>query len=251
MFRAFFDETQSHQGELVSGVASCVFDDKGYEAFVNGWAPRIEEFGSFSLTDLYFGNKPFDRCGEQERITLWMELGNLIRRTRIASSISFITQQDFADYKKAQPEVEAFVGNPYAFCLLHCAFIVAEFAKSKGVDSILYSFESGGPKWKEASALLQRASEQRKVAEYLRMKGFAFVEKKIEPALHSADYLAWGWQRTYAKNLDKWHETFEIVRSDKEHPLYITRLREGHISSQMMFNLFYGLDSHPSWSGSK
>ena len=245
MFRAFFDETQSHKGERITGVSACLFDSVGYETFAREWGPRVEEFGSFSISDLYWGHKPFSgaKWHDDRRVALWTELGNLIRKTRLASFVSFVTHADFESYTKEQPSIERVVGNPYALCLLHCAFIVADFAKSKNIESVLYSFEAGGPKWKDAAALMERSAENPKVKEYLRLRGFGFADKAIEPALYSADYLAWGWQRSYATGAGRWHETFEIVRSDKDHPLYVSRLTEGKISRQVLFNLFYGLDA--------
>jgi hypothetical protein len=86
---------------------------------------------------------------------------------------------------------------------------------------------------------MNRAVSNEVVKEYLRVKGHAFAEKVYEPTLCAADYLAWGWQRSWHE--DGWHEVFEIVRSDKSRPLYISQLNPAKIGIQAMFNKLYGL----------
>lgn len=223
MLRALCDETQSHKGERITGVAAVLFEDSGYEAFRAEWLPQLARLKKpFSMAHCYWGyeefaKKPWD---DESRRSLWQGLGDLITRTRIAAFVSFITDDDFEQHVRKRPNFENRIGNAYNFCLMHCALQVSKFAKKNGGGDVAYTFESGGPKMEEASAFMNRVAHNEKVVSDLSYGGHAFLSKSAEPALYAADYIAWGWQRSFSPGGSEWHETLQIILNDKAHPLY-------------------------------
>lgn len=245
-FRAFFDETEAqpqHGRTALTGVAACIFDNRGYETFSAEWGPRIASLEKpFHMASVYgYGRGEFAAppWNNDSRKRFWTDLGNLIVRTHQAAVVCFITQDDYDSFMRTNPATAALVGNPYTLCLLFCSFLVGDYAKSKGED-VFYSFEAGGPKMNEASKFIKSAMENETAKNHLRVRGWSFVQKVNEPTLCAADYLAWGWQRAY-QGQEEWHEVIEIIRADKNHPLYISQLNAGRIFKQALFNKFYGL----------
>lgn len=244
MFRALCDETITFHGEPIVGVAAVLFDDRGYEDFHKSWKPKLELLDRpFSMSKCYggheeFGRKPWDA---DSRRNLWQGLGNLIVETRVATFFSFVTKADFKNHVLDRPNHRSATGDAYQFCLAHCAWMVADYSRKNGVKNIGYTFESGGPRSNEASQFWERVGKSSKVKNDLCYGGHAFLEKAIEPALYAPDYIAWGLQKTFAEGNKHWHETIEIVRSDKTHPMYVTQISEGSVFQHLLYNTFYNL----------
>lgn len=246
MLRAFLDETESHHGkERLTGVAAFVFDDEGYRAFLQQWNPRVRSLKErFHLAACYggygqFGEPPWDRDARER---LWKELGELIVQTRLAGFFCFITQADYDGLKDTSPSLTAYSGSAYSLCLLHCAFGVADFAKKANHPNIFYTFESGASKMNEARNFMRRAAAHKKVKSDLHIADYAFAEKLDEPALASADYLAWAGQRMYMEYLngaDNFHPVFDLLR--RSGSLHSVQLTPASIFRQALFNKFYQL----------
>lgn len=244
MLRALCDETASHKGKRITGVAAVLFDDSGYETFRAEWAPQLASLKKqYSMAHCYWGYEEFAKppWNEQSRRALWQTLGRLIVRTRIASFVSFITDDDYQEHVKNQPNYEKRIGNPYNFCLMHCALQVSKFAKKQGAGNVAYTFESGGPKMEDASAFMNRVARNEKVSADLSYGGHAFLSKSNEPALYAPDYIAWGWQRSFSPGGNEWHETLKIILDDKSRPLYAGRMHEGDVAEHLIYNFFYSL----------
>jgi hypothetical protein len=233
----------------MEGVAAFLFDDAGYETFRAEWAPRVENCKKpFHVSECYgeygeFSAPPF-RSGDGKQMC--RDLGRLIVRTRMVGYVSFITKDDWHAALKKSPKLDLLSGSPYTACLLLCAQNMAKFANERDQD-IFYTFESGHAKQAEAEAFIRRAEQDERTVKQLRIGGHAFVSKRKEPTLCSADYLAWAWQRSWSDHkidsdrYDRPHELFRILSEPPRAPVYVTQFTAGTIGLQAMFNAFYGL----------
>lgn len=247
VLRGFFDETITHSETRLTGVAGCIFDDVGYQAFRSEWGGRTKGLKKpFHMTACYGGYGEFGAppWSSDARDLLCRQLGELTARTRLAGFVCYMHNSDYEKYIRENPSHADIVGDCYSLCLLFCVELMADYAKKKKQD-VYYTFESGHAREKQAQAMLRRANANSKVREMLNIGGYAFVSKANEPTLCSADFLAWTCQRSLAPEGNKeWHPLFEIVRTkSRGQPLYITRLSAGNVMHQAIFNTFYGLHS--------
>jgi hypothetical protein len=195
---AFFDETQSHNDDPLTGVAGFLYDRNGIAEFEAKWAKRTHGHLTkpFHTYDCFWGYDDFKGWPEPVRHLLMHDLAEIIERTRIAALVAYTYHNEYEEWAADHRRAAHMVGSPYTACLLSCVDLAAAFAKTKALEGdLIYIFESGAEHQAEANRFMQTVAKRPKIREALRYGGHAFSPKHKEPLLCAADFLAWEWQR--------------------------------------------------------
>jgi hypothetical protein len=205
VLEAFFDETGTHQGSPVTGVAGFLFDKEGLQRFDSGW----EKIG-YDLKQPYRTAHCAARHGQFRDSKKWPpwrcdqlmgKLAMLSSETRIAGFIASTQQADFAKLSADTPSLARWGKSIYSIALLQCLDMVGWFARQRGEQDVYYWFEEGGQHEAEARDIIKRASLDPVLKKRFRHGGDSFVPKGQLVALYSSDQLGWEWQSNYAKLL--------------------------------------------------
>jgi hypothetical protein len=250
---AFFDETGTHEGHLLTGVAGFLYDSDGIARFEAEWRKRTAaDFPEpFHTVDCFWGHGQFAGWPWPLRMQLMHELGDLISRTRIAGFVAYVEQEDYKKWAEHDPTQVDFVGSPYTICLLTCIEMVAAFLKSRKLDGeVFYLFEQGCSRQWEADGFLHRIMQNDLWRKGLRYQGHGFAMKKSASVLCTADFLGWQWQRNYAEIIESenagngpgyWRSEFQELTKDGGTSLMFRRqITDSNINMRLLTNAFYG-----------
>lgn len=253
VLHVFLDETGTNKRHPITGVAGFLFDRAGVSAFEREWQLR-----SYKLIKPYRTAHCAGRHGQffdwefSDRLMLMGDLARLITKTRQAGFIATVTQADFDEFARGSPTALPFIRSPYSLCLLKCLYLVGSYMDKMGIaDDVHYWIEAGDEHEQEGADFLRRIRNSEILKKRCHVGGSAFIPKTCAPALCSADLIGWLWQRIYTEAMgnddgkvtDEWNSIFEIIRSDRTHPLYIQQNSVGSISVMAMVNHFYGVHS--------
>jgi hypothetical protein len=172
------------------------------------------------------------------------DLPEIISQTRICGFVSFVESNEYDQWCKENPRHVSWIGSPYTVCLMKCvetAGIVARRNQFEG--DIDYVFESGCDKQQEASEFMLRLDKNPKLKAGLKVGAWGFAPKGREPALCSADFLCWEWQRNYVQATKNtadmtwdWRSEFKILLSPNPTEIYNQRISKENLSSQAIAN---------------
>jgi hypothetical protein len=248
--RAFFDETGTHNGHPLTAVAGFLFDSRGLDKFEAAWQKRTADLKEpFQTYDCVHGREQFEGWPEPQRLLLMHDLPEIIIQTRVCGFLSFIESNEYDQWCKENPRYVSWIGSPYTVCLMKCVETAGLIARQNQFDGdIDYVFESGCDKQQEASEFMLRLDKNPKLKAGLRVGNWGFAPKKREPALCSADFLCWEWQRNYVeatKNLAdiswKPRSEFQILLSPNPTEIYHQRISKENLSSRAMTNAAHGI----------
>lgn len=243
----FFDETGTHSGHPITGVAGFLYDDSSLKEFETRWRKRTFEFAKpFHTTDCHGGRDQFEGWPKPLRLQLMHDLADIIASTKIAGFVAFAEKDEWEQWSKINQRgiVERF-GSPYSACLLHCISMVRDFTKANyPEDDVFYLFEAGCDRQREAEDFLFHLERNERTRIDLRLRGHGFVSRTREPALCAADFIAWEWQRNYVECLEDeannrkgyWRSEFKILLDSKN--LYFKALVDGSFSVRALINAF-------------
>jgi hypothetical protein len=247
---AFIDETGTHKGHPITGVAGFLYDKSGVTKFEAQWAKRIAELSEpFHTADCVWGHGQFEGWPQPKRLLLMHDLADIIMQTRLCGFIACVEQTDFIQWVAQQnPEIVKWIGSPYSACLLSCVEMAGIFArKFDKTEEIFYVFESGCDKQLEASAFLDRLSKNTLWKSGLHFLGHGFVSKTSSPTLCSADFLAWEWQRNHVEGQEdtrlnrtgQWRSEFKMLLSTEDSPLFIDYMTQESLNGKVITNAFH------------
>jgi hypothetical protein len=247
--RAFFDETGTHDGHPLTAVAGFLFDTAGLNKFEVDWRKRTVDLkGPFHTTDCVRGRGAFEGWPEPQRLLLLHDLPEIIIRTRICAVISFIASDEYDQWCRENPRYVPCIGSPYTVCLMKCVETAGLVARQNRFEGdIDYIFESGCDKQQEASEFMVRLDQNPKLKAGLRIGSWGFAPKGREPALCSADFLCWEWQKNYVRAMQNpnitwsWNSEFKILLSPNPTEIYHQRISKENLNSQAMTNAAHGI----------
>jgi hypothetical protein len=247
VLKAFFDETGTHAGHPVIGVAGFLYDDRGIEQFNTRWKKRASELDRpFHTSECFYGRGQFAGWPEPMRMLLMHDLADIIAETKLAGFLTYIERNDWEVWKKtSQPAIVESVGSPYSACLLHCISLVDSFADVRHPnEKVFYVFEAGCDREPEAREFLCQIERNEQSAKNLKLAGHEFSSRGKEPILSGADFLAWEWQRHYVEYLRDGKRKENIrVRSEMQlllrGDIYVRGLVDGSLSARALINLFH------------
>lgn len=244
----YFDETHTHDGDAITGVAGWLFKRETFPEFERLWNERVQSIGApFHAAECHAQRGPFSSWPREDCQRLINDLARLIAAYRGPGFVCFVEDGEFADWAKANPEQAQWVQNPYSLCLLSTLDLVraylAEEAPDKSVD--LY-FETGAKGGKQAMEFIHRILTNDDLKEKYRLLGLNFRNKAAYPVLGSADFLAWEWQRNYRESIrdngGAWREPFQLLfENEASSSIYHRGMDGRRMTLQAMRNAMQGI----------
>jgi len=148
VYRAYFDETGTHEGATLLIVGGTVAKVSSWISFDAHWSAVLSRYGiaAFHAKDYNTKHGEFteDRLPDTERPLFMNKLFSVIRAEKLFGFGSILETEDFARAKSRFPAVSL---SPYEFLCLHCLSTISQLlATRKGLTSIEVYFESGQPK---------------------------------------------------------------------------------------------------------
>jgi hypothetical protein len=238
----FFDETGTHSGHPLTAVAGYVFDHNGVKRFEEAWQKLTsglkEPFHTFDCAN---GEGQFKGWPEPQRLLLMHQLADIIVQTRVCGLIVFVTDKDYREWCAENPRQVAWLGKPYTSCLMKCMDLGASVAHSRGFNEINYVFEAGADNQNEVSQFWRRIEGHPQLKNHLRIGSYGFASKWKEPALCTADFLCWEWQRNYLEDRtwDLVRSEFKILISPNPTEMYLHKMTKESLISQATANAFH------------
>lgn len=244
---AFVDETGTHSGHPVTAVGGFLFDDQGVERFESSWKKRTSELREpFHASDCFHGYGQLERWPKPQRLLFMHDLPEMIIENRIFGFIAFMETAEYTEWCKENAHLVSRVGSPYTACLMQCVEIAGVAVKDRKLQgNITYVFEAGCDKELEASKFLAGLEKNGLLRAGLRVEGHAFVSKWKEPALCSADFLCWQWQKNYIDNpvIEHVSSDFKILINPDPTEMYLQKMTKFHLGSRALANIIHGVVS--------
>ncbi len=245
--KAFFDETGTHAGHPIIGVAGFLYDEAGINQFEDSWKKKTRDLKRpFHAVDCVWGREEFEGWPDPVRMLLMHDLAEIIADTKLAGFVAFIERKDWELWQKInQAEIVKRVGSPYSACLLHCISMVRDVVKHKWPESdVIYLFEAGCDRQTEAEKFLYDLEKNERSKKNLKLSGHGFTSPSNEPLLCAADFLAWEWQRNYTECLEDralgrkghWRSEFKPLLRSKN--MYFRGLVDASLSARALVNFF-------------
>ncbi|WP_112606800.1 DUF3800 domain-containing protein [Rhizobium sp. WW22] len=192
--QAFFDESGSHDGSPVLGIAGYIFRKSEATKLGHEWRKILKwkNIPYFHMVDCAHGNEHFANLTKQERIDVESKLIELIKKRSIQGFAVTIIESEFKQVLKELPEIKKVYDSAYSFSVhVILAGVLAWIGENPRAGEISYFFEAGHSSASNANSVMNELFNQ-KQNEY-RYAGHGFVEKMKSPAVQAADLLAWQW----------------------------------------------------------
>jgi hypothetical protein len=251
----YFDETVVQHGPPLTGVGGFLFDADSVAKFDAAWGPEIAQLKKPFHTSACGGRQGRDDFADwssPKRDDFLKKLARITADTRDAGFVSTVLHSDYDKFISKNPGHSIIAGSPYTLALMACVDAARNYMEKNYPDEdIYYWFEAGAPKEKEAQEFMRRLKNHKNSGKYYRVAGYSFVEKKHAPALCSADFLCWEWQRNYveADHDEKdgtmtgtWRENFKLLFKDKgSKPIHPNQITPARMEVRAIINVFYRL----------
>lgn len=198
----YFDETGTHDGSPVMGVAGYVFTKSNARKFTQKWNAHLRTQGIpfFHMSDCAPspGNAHYKGWSPERRDNHERALIRLIKET---SSFGFAECCTVEGYRNLSGNGLASRYDAYSFMLATAVNAACHYLRSKSFKGrASFFFESGHRYQGEARELIERLTKE--FPEKYFNPNFAFVQKADAPPLQAADLLAWLSRNALMKSLD-------------------------------------------------
>jgi hypothetical protein len=241
---SFFDETGTHAGHPLTAVGGFLFDDDRVDKFETEWRKRTPDLKEpFHTYDCFGGYEQFEGWPESHRLLLMHDLADIIVKTRFCGILVYVTDDDYKQWCKENPQRVTWIGSAYTSCLMKCIDIGASVAHFSKKNVVNYIFEAGCDKQKEASQFMERLERNPGLKNHLRIGAYGFAPKSQEPALCAADFLCWEWQRNYIEDRtwDLVRSEFKILISPNPTEMYLHKMTKESLSGRATANAIHGI----------
>jgi hypothetical protein len=194
---AYFDESGTQAGSPLLCVAGYVFEKEKCRQLDLEWNEVLHGFQLpyFHMVDCAHGNRSFQHLNRQERIECEIEMIKLIRKYMLFGSAVSVDERhyDSIDYNKH-------AGSAYSWLCWLSLMAVRAWADQNNFDGkIAYFFEAGHASKGEANQLMGRIFDSPHLREQYRYASHAFVDKRQNRPIQTADMLAWLFATEYKR----------------------------------------------------
>jgi hypothetical protein len=166
VFEAFIDESGTHKGAPVIGVAGWVAQRAFWKRFLSYWDDR------------YFHAK------EPKCAPLKPALYDAIVDSQLEGFVAWMTPDDYQ--ANASPLFKSAIGNAYAVCTFDCALGICKFARDQKMGPVAFVIEDGQPN----SEFVREVLEGMKAKHRFGIASVATASKRDFVELCTADFLA-------------------------------------------------------------
>lgn len=202
----YFDESGTHKGSRIMGMAGYWFDADQARKFSRDWSKELKRFGLSAAhqTDCALGFGEYRQMSRSERVEIQ---NSLILHIKRRSKFSIATCVDRAMYEEIFAELP-FAPSAYTFLLLMCVNKIAEEIRWRNYKGrVAYFFEAGHADAGEANKFMNfMASNARRDVDAFRYAGHGFVDKQGALPLQAADMLAWQTRHYFERKIDGHNE---------------------------------------------
>ncbi|WFU08800.1 DUF3800 domain-containing protein [Rhizobium sp. CB3090] len=192
--QAFFDESGTHDGSQILGIAGYIFRKSEAIKLGHEWKKvlKLKNLPYFHMVDCAHGNGPFANLTRQERIEVETKIIEIVRKRSIQGFAVTVVESEFKQALEDFPQIKEIYGSAYSFSVhLILAGVLAWIGANPRAGEISYFFESGHSSASKANSVMNELfHHKRQEYRYLR---HGFVEKARSPAVQAADLLAWQW----------------------------------------------------------
>ena len=198
----YFDESGTHEGSRVMGMAGYWFDADQARKFTRDWAKDLERIGisAAHMTDCALGYGEYKNLSLKQRIdSEKLLITHIKRRSKFSIAVCVGKQkyeEIFADLRGAP--------SAYTFLLLLCVNKIREEIERRNYSGkVAYFFESGHANANEANKFMDAIPKHSNMAiDPYRYASHSFVDKKISLPLQAADMLVWQVRHFFERALD-------------------------------------------------
>jgi hypothetical protein len=166
VFEAFIDESGTHKGAPVVGVAGWAAQRAFWKRFLSYWDDR------------YFHAK------EPKCAPLKPALYDAIVDSRLEGFVAWMKPEDYREH--TTPFFKSAMGNAYAVCTYACALGICRFARDKKMGPVAFVIEDGQPN----SEWVREVLEGMKTKRHFGIASVATASKRDFVELCTADFLA-------------------------------------------------------------
>lgn len=180
----YIDETGTHAGSPILGVAGYVFKKGNAKRFSSAWAAecRAKNIPFFHMADCAPGNAMYKGWSKEDRLNHEKKLIYLIKKY---SEFGFAMMMSEELYLKKMSETQISDFKPYAFLLAWCLSSVENWiSNSKFAGRPAFFFESGHMHASEANDYILKTVNAS--GHHYSFAPFAFVNKRDAPPLTSS-----------------------------------------------------------------
>ena len=129
VLKAYMDESGTHDGSPVLAVAAYVAPPSTWQRWTREWNQRKKPIDVFHAVDCAALKKEFDGWEAAQRDQYVAQLLPAITNANLMGVAAAIRMNDYDEVKKDYPEIEKFLGKPYAACF---QFVVQEILEEIG-----------------------------------------------------------------------------------------------------------------------
>jgi hypothetical protein len=166
VFEAFVDESGTHKGASIVGVAAWAAHRAYWKRFVSWWGDR-----QFHAKD--------PKCS-----ALKQGLFDAIQGSHLEGFVAWMKPQDYQAY--ASHLFKSAIGNAYAVCTFNCALGICKFAQKENLGPVAFVIEGGQPNAEWIREVLEGMKEKPRYG----ITSVAVVKKHDYVQLYTADFLA-------------------------------------------------------------
>lgn len=185
----YVDESGTHDGAQVMGLAGYVFDAKQAARFSRDWSKCLHSIGiPFAhMTDCATGNGVYRGLSLEQRIdSEKLLIQHIKRRTKVGIAV-LIDPNVYSEFRAADPRLP----SAYSFCMMAFVSAVTKWSEKAGLGGkFSFFFEAGHRYQAEANAFMADIPKSKGPSResYL---SHTFFDKLEAPPLQAADMLAW------------------------------------------------------------
>jgi hypothetical protein len=204
MVQAFFDESGTHDGAIVTCVAGYLFEPDQCLRFDDEWREALAAAGLkyFHMEECAHGVAQFKGWPKPKRVEIQTKLIGIIKRRAAIGVVVSVCQQDYATV--AAPGLSQ-AGGAYVLCLMWCLAGVSAWVNRHNFQgSIAYFFEAGHRLQSHANRAMNSLASNPILSAQSRYGGHAFLpkdlaepDKRLVRPLQAADLLAWQWHKDW------------------------------------------------------
>jgi hypothetical protein len=204
MFKAYFDESGTHQNSSLVCVAGYLFSRENAVKFGELWKEKVKPLlpnnvKVFHAVDCYAQQKDFKNISEEDRDAIFDAMIAITKDTVDLGIIVGIEPSEYESAINKQDKIKRMIGTPYTLCALTCTeYAVDRLIEKQLEGDIFYYFEDGCKNRGELEKFLLTISQSPALKQKYRFYDYGFPTKEEAVQLQAADLLAWEWQRSYA-----------------------------------------------------
>jgi len=195
MLEAYFDESGTHQGSLVTAIGGCVAREEQWAVFAPEWRQVLEDFKIpfFHSTDLANSRKQFVGWDDVKKCSLITELSRVMASYAKTAIAGLVVVNDYSTVPEWARKTAAF-GNEYNFCFQMCVGLTMDWIDRLNPpmpegDQVAFTFDQlpkGEAITRDAYFHIKKFRDPGD-----RMGALAFADSKRLLPLQAADFIAY------------------------------------------------------------